>query len=97
MESPKSPTSPCPITPDTPEVESKCRKFRMVEDLALLRQVVVEEDPFSKPVTAEMWQKVAAGLGQAFPKMAGIKPRAVKERAEKLVKQHITQENWRAW
>ena len=76
-----------PISPGS----KPCRKFKVTKDLVLLRQVVAEEDIFLRPVTSGSWLTVSENLC-----MEGIKPRAVKERAEKLVKQHRTKDNWRA-
>ena len=81
-----------PISPGS----KPCRKFKVTEDLVLLRLVVAEEDIFLRPVTSGSWLTVSKNLCEACPRMEGIKPRAVKERAEKLVKQHRTKDNWRA-
>ena len=36
-----------------------CRKFKVTEDLVLLRQVVAEEDIFLRPVTSGSWLTVS--------------------------------------
>ena len=92
-----APLSPLPSS-STPSVSlaAGCLKFRIQEDLALLRQVVSEEGIFETPVTSGHWLRVAENLAEACPRMRGIKPRAAKERAEKLVKQHRTKDNWLA-
>ena len=60
-----------PVSPSGPA--ASCRKFRIHEDLVLLRQVVAEKQIFMKLVTSESWQKVSANLSEACPRIAGIK------------------------
>ena len=85
---------PPPVSPSG----KPCRKLKVNEDLVLLRQVVAEEDIFLRPATSGSWLTMSENLSKACREagMAGIKPRAVKECAEKLVKQHRNKENWRA-
>ena len=82
---------PSPVSPSG----KPHRKFKVSEDLVLLRQVVAEEDIFLGLVTSRSWVTASENLSEACPRMAGIKPRALKERAEKLVKQHRTKDIWR--
>ena len=61
-----------PPSPVSPSGEP-CRKFKVSEDLVLLRQVVAEEDIFLGPVTSRSWLTVSENLSEACPRMAGIK------------------------
>lgn len=79
----------------SPGRTQRLKKFNIDEDLALLTQVVAEDDAFAKTVTHPTWRKIAESVGRS-QRMAGVSPRACKERAEKVVRQARAKDNWRA-
>lgn len=85
-----------PSNPEDSGQKRLIRKFGLPDDIVLLREVVAIEDIFSKPQTSIYWSKIAANVAKVNPRMAGTTPRACKERAEKLVRQFRTEDNWKA-
>lgn len=77
------------------EGKRKLCKFILDDDLALLTEVVAAEDAFSYPHTHECWALIARIVSHTRPRLVGLSARSAKERAERLVKQHKTKENWR--
>ena len=61
----------------------------------LLKEVVAADDAFSRPFSNECWIKIAKVLVLLRPKLDGVSSRSVKERAERLGKQHKASDNWR--
>ena len=70
------------------------RKFTINE--YILTEVCAGEDTFSKPVSNSPWIRIDSSSEKISAKMAGIAPRAMKERGENLVRQFRTQDNCRA-
>ena len=72
------------------------RKIEIVHDIELLKQVIGETDPFSQPASSKCWRTVADCLGWTCRELAGIQPRAAKERAKQILRQHRTGDDWKA-
>ena len=78
-----------------PESKRKCRMFVVEDDVALLTEVVGAEDTFSYPYSHPRWTGIMENLVALRPCLAGATAGSCKERAERLVKQHKCNDNWR--
>ena len=88
--------SPQPPAVDASQPRRKITKFLLEDDLALLTEVVAAEDAFSRPCSHQLWAGIVSNLVLLRPRLQGLTARACKERAERLVKQHKADDNWRA-
>ncbi|XP_065191872.1 uncharacterized protein LOC135822960 [Sycon ciliatum] len=78
----------CEIMENNEEGKRVVRKFVVTDDITLLNGVVCADDAFYRPVTHPCWSHIAETVGLGNVKMRNLTPRAVKERAERIVRQH---------
>ena len=97
MDSPSSSSeTPCHLVTVSPKQKKTCRKFTLDDDIVLFTEVIAVEDAFSKPYSSPVWAGIVQKLVDLRNRMLGLTARAAKERAEKVVRQHKTKDNWRA-
>ena len=77
-------------TSSTSLIASRIR-FGTSEDILLLREVTVHEQPFAR--ASPTWEEVAANLSDNCDRLRGITARAAKERTVTPIKSYITDDN----
>ena len=73
------------------------RKFCVEDDISLLKEVFAAGDnPFMMPFTSPVWHRVAQNVALQHPRMEGLAGRGAKERAEKVIRESRSLENWKS-
>ena len=67
-----------------PESKTKCWKFVVEDDVALLTEVVGAEDAFSYPYSHPCWTGIMENLVALRPRLAGTTPARVRSELRSL-------------